>query len=208
MTDNFEKAMASIAIKSAKNGGATIDDVLTALVAKNEDDDRRAEILRKEALEAKEIAAKLAAGAVKAGEKLAADNEADHRRIIDSLASHQTEANVRDVEIQELQAWRKQASERCEERVVAIVRPLCEELHGVVHQRHLDESHGGAERRKDDPPDSAFFEKRQSAFPEDEEYGDIKRFWRFGKWALAAGVLIFIDMFARYLSHTLFGYPS
>lgn len=41
MSDHFEKAMQGIATRSAKNGGPTIADVLTALVAENDDAEDR-----------------------------------------------------------------------------------------------------------------------------------------------------------------------
>jgi hypothetical protein len=41
MSDHFEKAMQGIATRSAENGGPTITDVLTALVAENDDAEDR-----------------------------------------------------------------------------------------------------------------------------------------------------------------------
>lgn len=41
MSDHFEKAMQGIATRSAENGGPTITDVLTALVAENDDAEER-----------------------------------------------------------------------------------------------------------------------------------------------------------------------
>ena len=41
MSDHFEKAMQNIATRSAENGGPTITDVLTALVAENDDAEER-----------------------------------------------------------------------------------------------------------------------------------------------------------------------
>lgn len=47
MSDNFERAMQGIAIRKRDNGGAIIDDVLTALVATNEDfDEGQTKVLR------------------------------------------------------------------------------------------------------------------------------------------------------------------
>jgi hypothetical protein len=91
----------------------------------------------------------------------------------------------------------------CSERVKAFVASE----HDVRHTEHMA-SHHGPERRADDPPDSAFLEKRLSAFPEDSEMGDLRRAWRTLRWFALAFGLIFVDMFARYLSHTLFGYSS
>jgi hypothetical protein len=94
--------------------------------------------------------------------------------------------------------------ERLEEDIVAM-QENCAALHpSATPQRGMSP----LGRDYADPSDAQFGEHRETAFPEDTDYSDMKRFWRFGKWALAAFVLIFIDMFARYLSHTLFGYPS
>ena len=41
MSDHFEKAMQGIATRAAENGGPTITDVLTALVAENDDAEER-----------------------------------------------------------------------------------------------------------------------------------------------------------------------
>lgn len=46
MTDNFEKAVQQIALKSADNGGPTMQDILTCLKATNDDMDIRFDELR------------------------------------------------------------------------------------------------------------------------------------------------------------------
>ena len=104
----------------------------------------------------------------------------------------------------------EQASIGCSERVKAYVdgEVRRSEANGLMehdsrHTEHMASHHG-----PDDPPDSVFLEKRESAFPEDDELGDLRRFWRIGKWGVMAAALILADMFARFLSHTLFGYPS
>jgi len=105
----------------------------------------------------------------------------------------------------------EQVSVGCSERVKAFVAAE----HDSRHTEHMSNHHGSPQkglsplgRDYADPSDAQFGEKRESAFTEDEEMGDLRRAWRFGKWFVVAFGLIFIDMFARYLSHTLFGYPS
>ena len=91
----------------------------------------------------------------------------------------------------------------CSERVKAYFQ----EEHDNRHTEHMA-SHHGPERRRDDPPDSAFLEVRESAFPEDEELGDLKRFWRSFKWAVivfGTGLLI---MLADQLGNVIFGGPT
>lgn len=138
MTDNFEKAKDDILKRTAGNGGPGPMDLLVAMGA------------------------------------LAADHDNDHEEsmgamatLIDRLDTHQVEANVRDAEIADIQEWRRRSAEGCQERIEAIVRPLIDAGHERVHQHHLDihqlhldASHGGTERRKDDPPDVDFVEKR------------------------------------------------
>ena len=131
MTDNFEQAKDDILARTAGNGGPKPIDLLTAMGA------------------------------------LALDHDNDHSEsmgafasLLDRLDVHQAEANVRDAEIAEIQEWRARAVATCQERVAAIVKPLCEELHSSVHQRHLNDSHGGSERRSTDPLDAEFTERR------------------------------------------------
>jgi hypothetical protein len=81
------------------------------------------------------------------------------------------------------------------------------EEHLEFHQKHLDKDHA-AEPRLTDPEGSELFMKREMAFPEDEEYGDIRRAWRTMRWFALALALILLDIFGRYLSHILLGYPS
>ncbi|MEI6450253.1 MAG: hypothetical protein WCP98_09915 [Actinomycetes bacterium] len=52
-------------------------------------------------------------------------------------------------------------------------------------------------RRKDDPPDAVFVE--------DREGGDIRRFWRFGKWVVVVGGGALIVFGADALVHLIFG---
>ena len=204
MTDNFEKAMAAIAINSAVNGGPTIQDVLTALVAKNEDDDRRAEDLRKEAATDKEIASRLASDAALAGTRLAATNEADHTLIIKSLDKHIVQAEDFFGRVAKLEAYKDNTERTCENRV----KKLIADEHKLVHDKHVTDSHQAEMtdvRDQSDPSDSQFTEYRQMAFPEDSEMGDMRRFWKTFKWVLlvfGGGILI---MLADQLGNILFG---
>ena len=182
MTDNFEKAKDDILKRTAGNGGPGPMDLLVAMGA------------------------------------LAADQDNDHREsmramkgIVKRLEVHQVEANVRDQEIADLQDWRRRSAEGCQERIEAIVKPLIEASHDIVHQRHLDESHGGLERRKDDPPDSAFLEVRGSAFPgsmpDERSFREMMLAWSATKKVLAviasAAILIIVGITVSYAGHEL-----
>jgi hypothetical protein len=214
MTDNFEKAMSDIAINSAANGGPTIQDVLTALVAKNDDDDDRSAELRKEASEAKSIAATLASVAAATAAALASDNEADHQTIIKALDRHLVQADDFFGRVAKLEAYKENTECTCEGRV----KKLITEEHKLVHDAHMHELHpatpvyqsGMSPLGRDyaDPSDSQFGEHRESAFPEDTEMGDIRRFWKTFKWVLivfAGGLLV---MLADQLGNLLFGGPT
>jgi len=64
-----------------------------------------------------------------------------------------------------------------------------------------------AYRGKDGGKRAAAPEKSKSA-DETEMEGDMQRAWRVGKWAVAAFGIFMIDIFARYVSHVLLGYPN
>ena len=201
MTDAFEKAMADIAINSAKNCGPTIQVVLTALVAKNEDDDHRAEALRKEALAAKAIAAQLASGATKAGAALAAANEADHERIIGKIDQHLVQAEVYFGRTAKLEAYKEDSERTCEGRV----RKLISEEHAVVHSAHMAAMHA-PERRATDPEDAEFTERRMMAQP--SEMVDLLISWKRLKWFIIVVVGALVVMLADQLGNIIFGGPT
>lgn len=79
--------------------------------------------------------------------------------------------------------------------------------HDARHTEHMA-SHHGPERRADDPPDSAFLEVRETAFPADEEYADIRRFWRSFKWVVIVFAAALIVMLADQLGNLIFGGPT
>lgn len=174
LTDNFERAKDDILKRTAGNGGPGPMDLLVAMGA------------------------------------LAADHDNDHEesmsalsKLMERLDVHQVEANVRDVEIADIQEWRRRSAEGCQERIEAIVKPLIEKSHDAVHQRHmdvhqlhLDASHGGAERRKDDPPDIDFVDRRAPIFTSAEDrtvwemllgYSVVKRIL----WLVVGALIVF-----------------
>jgi hypothetical protein len=178
VTDNFEKAKDDILKRTASNGGPKPIDLLQAMTGLAQDQDNdHAESM----------------GVLKA--------------LADQFTLHQAEANVRDVEIDALQAWRTHSAETCQERIYAIVKPICDELHGSVHQRHLDESHGGSERRADDPLDSKLYERRQptlrAADRDDRSFRELLMAWSATKKILAvvgsALVLILVGLSVSYV---------
>ena len=95
MTDRFDKAMADIAVKSAKNGGPTIQDVLTAMCAAHDD----ANAVRDElAKTVKETAAVLHAEVVDAARQRAVDI-AESAKLVEA----------------DLKGYRETQTERCAE---------------------------------------------------------------------------------------------
>ena len=86
MSDHFERAMQGIALRKKGNGGAVIDDVLTALVATNEDlDEGQIKVLRLLSEHVKED---------KARAKAQADVcAANHRKLINEEFTHQHDSD-------------------------------------------------------------------------------------------------------------------
>ena len=197
MTDHFEEAMAAIAINKAKNGGPTIEDVLTALVAKNRDDDERAERLRGEALEAKKIAAELAHEAQAAGRLLAKSNEAEHKVIIKGLEDHLVQADAYFARTAKLEAYKEDSERTCEARV----RKLIESEHSATHAEHMAAEHP---HRATDPDDSEFIEKR-SEVQKSPEMEDLLLSWKRLKWFIIVVVAALVVMLADQLGNLIFG---
>ena len=102
---------------------------------------------------------------LKAISALAEDQDVQHKESMAALADHKVEANVRDVQIAELQEWRRRSSETCIAKVREIAAEVAAELHGPAHQLHLAQHHG---RDMTDPADSQFLETRESAHPGQE----------------------------------------
>jgi len=179
MSDAFEKAMASIAINSVKNGGPTIQDVLTALVAKNEDDDGRAEVLRDETRVNRKV------------------NEEDHHAIISSIDAHLVQAEVFFARVTKLEAYKEDSERTCEGRV----KKLIADEHSVVHAAHMADLHP-PERRATDPEDAEFTERRMAQPP---ELADLLISWKRLKWFIIVVVAALVVMLADQLGNIIFG---
>lgn len=204
MTDAFDRAMADIAIKSADNGGPTTQDILVALQAGHDAATQTAAELAKKTEEAaKELAVEL--------KRIVAHLESESGHTADAIRASYSEA-IKAVKLEVLEEIEQRESWPVLDRALT---EMCAKIDARYPRRATDpQSEDWAARREhagrdlDDPADSQFTEHRESAFPEDEEMGDLRRAWRFGKWFVAALVLIAADMFARFLSRILFGYPS
>ena len=107
MADRFEKAMQAIALRSASNGGPTIQDVLEALVAKAEDDDEQ----HVESMQALE----------------------ESKRVMEK---HCKEAEVRDRRISELAAWQEEWERDCPRRLQRAVEEA-DTAHGKRHDEYV-----------------------------------------------------------------------
>jgi len=117
----------------------------------------------------------------------AVDEDANrrHQETVAAFKEHCTEAVVRDLAIRELQDWRRESSEHCQERIEAIVRAE----HAPTHAAHMAEFHAPP-RREDDPPDAAFVDKRKGAFPTGDQRTlfEIILGWSIVKWLLTLAV--------------------
>lgn len=180
MADHFEKAMQDIATRSAANGGPTIGDVLVALVAANEDSE--------------ETAARLA----KTVESQHAEslNAIEDNRVV--LVAHCVEADLRDTRIEVLEGWRHEQATTCVARVTQIAEKVAEAVvaseHGARHDAHMAACHAEKPRRKEDPPEADFTEKRDI-----ENWGNsygveqAKQIWLMWLLGTAVGrVLIYV----------------
>lgn len=109
------------------------------------------------------------------------------------LGAHCVEAQVRDSRIDELEA----AVGSCPDR--------WEASHKVTHAAHLAELHAKP-RRENDPPDSEFLEKRETAFPATESFETRVMWWIGGKvYYFIMAVLIIVITIA--LNYIWFGKP-
>lgn len=126
-----------------------------------------------------------------------AETMAEVKKINGCLAQLNAEHQSLSLRMDGFDEWRRRSAEGCQERIEAIVRPIAEEMHDATHKRHLEESHGGAERRRDDANGTDYRDQRE---PQDEEMGDIRRVWRFARWFVAAALLIGLDILAHRIS--------
>lgn len=127
------------------------------------------------------------------------DQEADHREslvAIDKnrrmLEEHFIEADVRDERIEVLEKWRHDASEKCLDRVTAIVDEAWEDKHAPKHEEHLRQFHGSP-RRSDDGNGEEHFADRDR-FPQGDQRTMFEMMlgWSVVKWlaALIVGALL------------------
>jgi len=127
-----------------------------------------------------------------------ADGDARHQETLERLDDVDERHVTLCLRVSELE----QASVGCSERVRAYV----EKEHGERHEKHMSSSHGEA-RRKDDPPDSAFLEARESAFPgsvvDDRSFREMMMAWSATKKVLAviasALILILVGVTVSYI---------
>jgi hypothetical protein len=180
MTDHFEKAKDKILKEARANGGVTTDHLLDALIATNEDLDLKLEQSRRDALELHKEATALHLDLCARTVKL--------------------EAAVQD------------SQDNCRERIEKLIAAE----HDARHTEHMASHHGPPQsgisplgRDYSDPSDAQFLEHREAAHPpEDEEMGDLRRFWRVTKWGfivLGGGILIIL---ADQLGNLIFGGPT
>ena len=185
MADHFEKAMQDIALKSAKNGGPTIQDVLTALVAKNDDDDEHVAAMRADTKTAKQLV-----------DSVAIANDTDHKMILQTIDAHLVQAEAFFGRVTKLEAYKEDAQRTCEGRV----KKLIVEEHKLVHDAHMKDLHPATSipqsgisplgRAYADPSDAQFTEHRESAFSgTDQSLREIIVGWKFSKWILGLVVI-------------------
>ena len=115
MTDSFERAMADIAIKSAKNGGPTNSDILTALQATNEDLDATTAAL----------SAKV--------EETHKETKAWHESVKVMVAAHIEESKVRDRRIADLELAEEDRRKNC----IPTMQNIARELHDKAHSDYV-----------------------------------------------------------------------
>jgi hypothetical protein len=191
MTDNFEKAMQDIALNSAANGGPTIQDVLTAMVAGNLDAEHTADKLHTETLKLAEI---LRSEISTLEKNRTREAERRHKETMNILSAHCAEADFRDTEIHELQEWRRNSAESCQRRIEKIVKAE----HKICHDEHLAESHANEKRRFDDPVETDFLALREKPSKEFDlglpiqQLRDMTTGWRVLRWLIVvlAGALL------------------
>ena len=115
MTDHFEKAMSDIVINSAKNGGPTNSDILTALQATNNDADETAAVMTaKVELQHKETTAW-------------------HEEVKTIVEEHIVEAGERDRRITNLELAEEDRRRNC----IPTMEGIAKELHAQAHAEYV-----------------------------------------------------------------------
>jgi hypothetical protein len=174
MPDHFEQAMQDIALRSEKNGGPTIHDVLLAMVASDKDSEESAKALA-ETIEAVET---------HVTEELKSNRQFFKTALKESMDRHLE--------------WTMQGPlsrlEALEKRVA-----LIPEEHERKHSEHLSESHSIEKRRRTDELETDYTICRtepvmltasQSSGVSTQTLQDALTTWRVGRWLIAALLII------------------
>jgi hypothetical protein len=199
----FQKAIDQIALNAAKNGGPTIEDLLTAIIAGHDEAVETAEVLRLETAEKATMLAK--------------ELRLQHKESLDAITANKAlvekhlheDINMTKAEFEQfIGGFTKKHEDR---------DAICAELHKEVKvmKENCDRLHAASPvsargRPLDDPSDSQFLEHRESAFDQDIE--DVRRLSKTTKRiiiaVLIAGAIFWLDILSRWASHIWLGYPN
>lgn len=172
-SDHFEKAIQAILLRSKDNGGPTLDDLLTAMIASNDDLD-----------EAQTDLQKLIETNHKETRRLASRNYAlIEKHLVEDINMGKEEFEVfiegfnkkheaRDKRLDELEIKFEKKLDVALEAAVLAERAD----HKDFHQEHLNTMHG---------TDPAPLESLASAFPLPDVVRDMTVGWRVGRWLVA-----------------------
>ena len=179
MSGPFQKAIDEIAIRSGINGGPTIQDLLTAMIAGHDEAEATAEHLR---LQTEQKA-----------EKLAEELRVQHQQSLDAidanrrvLEAHFLEAQIRDRRLDVVEGCIAESQRTCKERVERLIR----EEHAERHGEHLISDH--APERLEAPSGEDAFRARLVWFFAQTTGKVVLVFL-----GLAAGVLINLLVYGR-----------
>ena len=209
--DHFEEAMSAIAIRGAKNGGPTIQDVLIALQAQAQDaDDTATTLVSKVEDTAKTLHKEVVSAAVQRSK----DIEAGNARVEAMLQKHLEWTDA--VPMKRLAALEKSQAQ-CPELLVDMVKPLIsasrletEKEHLYFHNEHIKADHTHLPRRAEDPVDADHHKERDEGLDplimnsglydatDRREQENMRTSFRVGRYILATLVLIGLTVLVNY----------
>lgn len=172
-SDHFEKAIQSILLRSEKNGGPTLDDLLTAMIASNDDlDEAQVELQKLIETNHKETRRLASRNYALIEKHLVEDINMNKEEFEIFIEGFNKKHEARDKRLDELEVKFEKKLDVALESAVLAERAE----HRDFHQEHLDTLHGEEQRPLDNVA---------AAFALPDVVKDMTVGWRLGRWLVA-----------------------